>query len=314
MQAVATAVTLFSLLFPTKTWFAPDQPWTVQVRPAEGHPHDLTLVLTDFSGRVIESRGGNEISGEKTVDLKELFGPIATPGTYVLWAVPKGSTLPAFAGTPLVIEVRGDTRRDAPPGPMVVKFEPLAYALLSTEKGDMTIAFYYDDAPHTVGNFVSLSSAGFYDGLTFHRVIDGFIIQGGDPRGDGTGGPGYTVDAEFSDNEMREGVIAMARQGDPLEAQGAMPRYEFANSAGSQFFICLNYDRTKQLDRRYTAFGKVIEGFDVAQAIAKVPVGQGDRPTQPPVMRTVRILPVEPSKNPYRGFFEVNMPKPTSQP
>jgi peptidyl-prolyl cis-trans isomerase B (cyclophilin B) len=314
MQAVATVVTLFSLLFPTKTWFAPDQPWTVQVRPAQGQPSDVTLVLTDFSGRVIESHGANEISGEKTVDLKDLFVPVSTPGTYVLWAVPKGSALPVFAGTPLVIEVRRDTRRDAPAGPMVMKVEPLAYAVLTTDRGEMTVAFYYDDAPHTVANFLGLSAAGFYDGLSFHRVIEGFIIQGGDPRGDGTGGPGYTIDAEFSDNEMREGVIAMARQGDPLEAQGAMPRYEFANSAGSQFFVCLNYDRTKQLDRRYTAFGKVIDGFDVAQAIAKAPVAQGDRPKEPQVIRKVRVFPVEPAKNPYRGFFEVNMPKPTSQP
>ena len=314
MQAAATVVTLFSMLFPTKAWFAPDQPWTVQVRPAQGQPAEVTLALTDFSGRFIESRGGNEINGEKRVDLKDLFIPITTPGTYVLWAVPKGAHLPDFVGTPLVIEVRQDKRRDAPPGPMITKMEPLSYAVISTDKGDMTVAFYYDDAPHTVGNFTSLSINGFYDGLTFHRIIDGFVIQGGDPRGDGTGGPGYTINPEFSDNEMREGVIAMARQGDPLEAQGAMPRNEFANSAGSQFFICLNYERTKQLDRRYTAFGKVVDGFQVAQEIAKVSTGQGDRPKEPQLIRNVRVLPVVPGKNPYRGFFEVNMPKPTSQP
>jgi cyclophilin family peptidyl-prolyl cis-trans isomerase len=101
----------------------------------------------------------------------------------------------------------------------------------------------------------------------------------------------------------------MARQVDPLEAQGALPRYEFANTAGSQFFICLNYERTKQLDRRYTNFGKVVEGMTIVQALASVGVGDGDRPATTQPIRGIAIYPVEPGKNPYEAMMNVNMPK-----
>src|SRR4051812_8266934 len=198
-SAAATVVTLFSILFPAKTWFAPDQALNVLVRAPD--QQTIVLALTDFTGKPIEAVQPVEITGEQTVDLKKIFQPILTPTTYVLWAVPKGKAIQDFVGTPLVIGVREDRRRDALPGAMVVKVEPLCYAKLSTEKGDATLAFFYDVAPHTVGNFIALARGGFYDGLTFHRIIPGFLIQGGDPRGDGTGGPGYTIDAEFSDRE-----------------------------------------------------------------------------------------------------------------
>jgi cyclophilin family peptidyl-prolyl cis-trans isomerase len=308
MNAVATLVALCSILFPTKSWFAPDQPWTVTVKAPAGQ--DLVLTLTDFTGRAIDARGDVLVSGggERTIDLKELFPPVSLPSTYVLWAVPKGKMLPEFVGTPLIVSVRDDKRRDAPPGTMVMKVEPMCYATIGAEPGDVTILFYYDVAPHTVANFCGLSAGGFYDGLTFHRIVPGFIVQGGDPRGDGTGGPGYTIDAEFSDRELREGVLAMSRQTDPLEAQGAPPRPEFANSAGSQFFICLDYERTKQLDRRYTVFGKVVEGMDVVNTISKTPlIPDTHRPATTQPIKTVKIRPVEPGKNPY--FTIMNLPK-----
>lgn len=307
MQAAATVVTLFSILFPVKTWFAPDQALSVLVRAPD--QQTIVLVLTDFTGKPIEAVGSADITGEQTVDLKRMFQPILTPTTYVLWAVPKGKAIQEFVGTPLVIGVRDDKRRDAPPGAMVIKVEPLCYARLSTEKGDATLAFFYDVAPHTVANFIGLARGGFYDGLTFHRIVPGFLIQGGDPRGDGTGGPGYTIDAEFSDRELREGCVAMSRQVDPLEAQGAMPRYEFANTAGSQFFICLNYERTKQLDRRYTNFARLTDGLDKIQLIASVETIQGERPATTQPIRSITILPVEPGKNPYEAVMNVNMPK-----
>src|SRR5207249_132204 len=117
-----------------------------------------------------------------------------------------------------------------------------------------------------------------------------FVIQGGDPRGDGTGGPGYFVNAEFNDRQHLEGVLSMSRGTDPNEAGGALPRAEFANSAGSQFFVCLNYDNTRQLDKRYTAFGRVMDGMDAVKAIAAVPLADAaaGRPNDPP-----RILRVE---------------------
>ena len=305
MQAAATLVTLFSILFPTKLWYAPDQPLTVQVKPAEAGGA-VTLVLTDFTGRLIESRGEATFAAEQTVNLRDLYQPLNTPGTYVLWAVPQGKALPQFVGTPLVLGVREDKRIGSPPGPMIVRVAPLAFATIATGNGDVSALLYYDVAPNTVANFLALAAGGFYDGLTFHRVVPGFVVQGGDPRGDGTGGPGYYIDAEFSDREHREGVLSMARQADPLEAQGAPPRAEAANSAGSQFFICLNYERTRQLDGRYTAFGRVVEGMNVVEQIAQAPA-ENERPTTPQTIRTIRVVPVTPGKNPYEQVMNFNV-------
>src|SRR5204863_1864513 len=207
-----------------------------------------------------------------------------------------------FIGTPLVVEVRSDRRPDAPNTPMVIKVEPLRYAVMSTDHGDMTVAFYYDSAPDTVANFLSLAEGGFYDGLTFHRIVPDYIIQGGDPRGDGTGGPGYHLEAEFNDRQHLPGVLSMARTEDLIERQGAEPRCEFKNSAGSQFMICLNYNSTKNLDRRYTAFGQVTDGMNAVNEIAKTPVGgeTHDVPATPQVIKSIKVYSVVPGKSPYR--------------
>jgi peptidyl-prolyl cis-trans isomerase B (cyclophilin B) len=307
MNVVTAAMVVWSVLVPAKVWFAPNQPVSINVQPEQG-TGPVALVLTDFTGKPFDPRGPAVVDGAQTIDLRNVFAQATLPGTYVLWAVRKPETGPPtaldlehFLGTPLVIEVRADTRRDAPPGPMVIKVEPLRYAVISTAHGDMTCAFYYDDAPNTVAAFLSLADGGFYDGLTFHRIVPNFVLQGGDPKGDGTGGPGVHLEAEFNDRPHQEGVLSMARQGDPIERQGAMPRCEYANSAGSQFFVCLNYDATKQLDGRYTAFGRVVDGMDVVRKIAAIPVGgpNGDRPENPPVMQRIQVLPVRPGKNPY---------------
>jgi peptidyl-prolyl cis-trans isomerase B (cyclophilin B) len=129
-------------------------------------------------------------------------------------------------------------------------------AVISTEHGDITVELWNDVAPKHVENFLKLGRDGFYSNLTFHRVIPGFVIQGGCPRGDGTGGPGWNVDAEFNDRKHVEGTLSMARSTDP-------------NSAGSQFFICLSREQCQHLDGQYTAFGQVIDGIDAVRAIAK---------------------------------------------
>ncbi|WP_297336051.1 peptidylprolyl isomerase [Algoriphagus sp.] len=128
-------------------------------------------------------------------------------------------------------------------------------AEIITEKGIMKLEFFEKDAPNTVKNFVDLSQKGFYDGLTFHRVIPNFVIQGGCPKGDGTGGPGYKIDCELTgDNQYHDrGVISMAHAG--------------RNTGGSQFFICHSRDNTKHLDRNHTVFGKVVEGLEVIDQI-----------------------------------------------
>jgi len=151
--------------------------------------------------------------------------------------------------------------------------------------GTIKVELYTDVAPNTVNNFISLVSNGFYDGLTFHRVIPDFMIQGGDPEGTGCGGPGYCIPGEFMMNGFANklshtnGVISMARAGHP-------------DSAGSQFFL-MHGDEGTFLDGQYAAFGKTIEGLDVIDAIAntpcKNPFSQSPSPIEPVVMETVTV-------------------------
>jgi len=138
---------------------------------------------------------------------------------------------------------------------MINKQKNKMKAIISTAKGDMTVEFYEKDAPKTVANFTTLAKKGFYDGLTFHRVIPDFVIQGGCPNGTGTGGPGYAIDCETSgENQYHDrGVLSMAHAG--------------KNTGGSQFFICHSRNNTAHLDGVHTCFGKVVKGQEVIDLI-----------------------------------------------
>ena len=127
-------------------------------------------------------------------------------------------------------------------------------ARIATQHGDIVFEFYTADAPGTVAAFIKLARSGFYDGLTFHRVEPGFVIQGGCPQGDGMGGPGYNLKAEFNDRPHVLGTVAMARATSP-------------NSAGSQFYVCLGDARF--LDKQYTVFGQVTSGIEAVKAVRK---------------------------------------------
>ena len=164
------------------------------------------------------------------------------------------------------------------------------YPIATIEMADgsvIRIELYPDVAENTVKNFIYLANTGFYDGVIFHRVIEGFMIQGGDPDGTGTGGPGYRIKGEFSnthyDNDLKHerGVISMARQGNPYFPASAY------NTAGSQFFIM--HADSEHLDGDYAAFGRVIEGMDVVDAIAAVETDANDRPLVEQRMETVRV-------------------------
>lgn len=150
-------------------------------------------------------------------------------------------------------------------------------AVIETDFGTIKFAFYPKFAPNTCRNFIKLARQGFYDGLLFHRVISGFMIQGGCPKGNGTGGPGWNIDAEFSDLAHVKGAVSMARRPDDI------------NSAGSQFFIVLRPQRG--LDGDYTIFGHVIEGMDVVDKIGEVPTTgrPNDKPLNDVVMKKVYI-------------------------
>lgn len=159
-------------------------------------------------------------------------------------------------------------------------------AVIKTTEGEMVIEFWPDVAPKTVENFETLAKKGFYDGTCFHRVIKGFMIQGGDPLTKdpsaegrwGTGDPGYKIKAEFSDRHHDRGVISMARSNEP-------------DSAGSQFFIC--HGNPRFLDRQYTAFGKLIKGDDVLEKIATTPTHPPDRPDKRVGIESIKIVPAD---------------------
>jgi cyclophilin family peptidyl-prolyl cis-trans isomerase len=138
-------------------------------------------------------------------------------------------------------------------------------ATLQTNQGAIAIELFDDDAPKTVANFKKLAGDGFYDGLTFHRVIQDFMIQGGDPTGTGSGGPGYQFEDEFNDNKVERGALAMANAG--------------PNTNGSQFFI-VTAEACPWLDGKHTVFGRVTGGMDVVDTISNAETGAGDKPRQ----------------------------------
>jgi peptidyl-prolyl cis-trans isomerase B (cyclophilin B) len=191
----------------------------------------------------------------------------------------------AFA---LVSAVAFATEEKKESSPMSV---PNEVAVIKTNEGEMVVQFWTDAAPNTVENFKKLARQGFYDGTIFHRIVKGFMIQGGDPNSKdpakensyGEGGPGYNIKAEFNDHSHDRGVISMARGPDP-------------DSAGSQFFICLA--PVHRLDHQYTTFGKLIKGQDVLEKIGDTPVtrnsmGEPSKPTKRVLIESIKIVPAD---------------------
>jgi peptidyl-prolyl cis-trans isomerase B (cyclophilin B) len=191
--------------------------------------------------------------------------------------------LSLVAGLALVSSSKADqTQTNNPPENQTVNTNEVA--VITTTEGTMVVEFWTDAAPNTIANFKKLANSGFYDGTCFHRVIKGFMIQGGDPltkdpsKEDmwGTGGPGYSIKAEFNDHPHVRGVISMARSQDP-------------DSAGSQFFIC--HGDPSFLDHQYTTFGKLIKGDDVLEKIATTPTHPQDRPDKRMGIISIKIVP-----------------------
>jgi cyclophilin family peptidyl-prolyl cis-trans isomerase len=157
-----------------------------------------------------------------------------------------------------------------------MKIDPakIYVAHMETTEGPIVLELYPKQAPHHVNSFVFLAKEGYYDGVIFHRVIPGFMIQGGDPTGTGGGGPGYKLKQEFNSTHHARGVLSAARTPDP-------------NSAGSQFFIM--HGDSPHLDNQYTAYGKVIEGMEVVDKIATAQTGENDRPVKPASIKSIKI-------------------------
>lgn len=187
----------------------------------------------------------------------------------------------AVVATPVRSQEKKEEKKDT-----AAMSEQKEVAVIKTSEGEMVAEFWSDVAPKTVQNFKDLAKKGFYDGTAFHRVIKGFMIQGGDPFTKdeskqsrwGTGDPGYKIDAEFNKKSHERGVLSMARSQDP-------------NSAGSQFFIC--HGTPKFLDGQYTAFGKLIKGDDVLEKIATTKTLPGDRPEKRMNVESIKIVPAD---------------------
>src|SRR5688500_14976595 len=171
-------------------------------------------------------------------------------------------------------DVSKDKKQYPKPGDMKIDKEKTYIATIETDAGTMVAELYPKIAPQTVNAFVFLAREGFYEGVIFHRTIPGFMIQGGDPTGTGTGGPGYKLKAEFNNMKHERGVLSMARTADP-------------NSAGSQFFVM--HANSPHLDNQYTAFGKVISGLEVIDKIATAPKGAQDRPNNPVKIKKITV-------------------------
>src|SRR6476620_1119236 len=187
--------------------------------------------------------------------------------------------------------VRSEDKKEEPKKDTAAMSEKKEVAVIKTSEGQMVAEFWPDVAPKTVENFKKLAKAGFYDGTAFHRIIKGFMAQGGDPLTKdptkeamwGTGDPGYKINAEFSKKKHERGVLSMARSQDP-------------NSAGSQFFIC--FGPATSLDNKYTAFGKIIKGDAVLDKLANVPVtrnagGENSKPVTRVALESVKIVPAD---------------------
>ena len=192
----------------------------------------------------------------------------------------------AFVATPVRSEDKKEEKKDT-----AAMSDQKEVAVFKTSEGEMVAEFWSDVAPNTVENFKKLARSGFYDGTAFHRIIKGFMAQGGDPLTKdpskesrwGTGDPGYKIKAEFNKKLHERGVLSMARSADP-------------DSAGSQFFLC--FGRASSLDGQYTAFGKIIKGDDVLDKLANVPVtrsssGENSKPVNRVALESVKIVPAD---------------------
>jgi len=188
--------------------------------------------------------------------------------------LPRVSILALAALTLFAPRARAEAKKWDHEPDMKIDPNKVYVARMETTEGPIVIELYPKQAPHHVNSFIFLAKEGFYNGVIFHRVIPGFMIQGGDPTGTGSGGPGYELKAEFNDTKHTRGVLSAARTADP-------------NSAGSQFFLM--HGDAPHLDGKYTAFGKVVEGMDVVDKIANAPTGANDRPLKPASIKSIKI-------------------------
>ncbi len=224
-------------------------------KPADGPP-----------GKTPEVKSYEGMTEVQIWDEAEETGSLEAYEAYV-------SSYPAGANVQRAKEVLRELWRTRAADLSAEKMEELT-AVIETDKGSIRFKFYPIDAPETCRNFIVLAQSHFYDGLIFHRVVPGFVIQGGSPTNDGMGGPGYTIKAEFNSRKHLQGTVAMARGSDP-------------DSAGSQFYICLAPQPF--LDDKYTVFGQIVQGMQAAELIGQVETDANDKPLEDQVIKKAYV-------------------------
>ena len=244
----------------------------------------VAYASVNADAKLLDMPGGDAVADMKAGASVDILGSIDADGkTYSFVAVP-GTEIKGYVGADMLDEMAEDAALAVDSAALVSRVEQIdknpTFTIAMNDGSLIYGELYPEKAPESVGNFVSLANGSFYDGLTFHRVISGFMIQGGDPNGDGTGGPGYAIRGEFSSNGVENdlshvrGVLSMARS-------------SANDSAGSQFFIM--HADSDYLDGNYAAFGMVLGGLDTVDVIASVPTDSNDKPRTEQVMRTVYV-------------------------
>ena len=244
----------------------------------------VAYASVNADAKLLDMPGGDAVADMKAGASVDILGSIDADGkTYSFVAVP-GTEIKGYVGADMLDEMAEDAALTVDNTALVTRVEQIdknpTFTIAMNDGSLIYGELYPEKAPESVGNFVSLANGSFYDGLTFHRVISGFMIQGGDPNGDGTGGPGYAIRGEFSSNGVENdlshvrGVLSMARS-------------SANDSAGSQFFIM--HADSDYLDGNYAAFGMVLGGLDTVDVIASVPTDSNDKPRTEQVMRTVYV-------------------------
>ena len=244
----------------------------------------VAYASVNVDAKLLDMPGGDAVADMKAGASVDILGSIDADGkTYSFVAVP-GTEIKGYVGADMLDEMAEDAALAVDNTALVTRVEQIdknpTFTIAMNDGSLIYGELYPEKAPESVGNFVSLANGSFYDGLTFHRVISGFMIQGGDPNGDGTGGPGYAIRGEFSSNGVENdlshvrGVLSMARS-------------SANDSAGSQFFIM--HADSNYLDGNYAAFGMVLGGLDTVDVIASVPTDSNDKPRTEQVMRTVYV-------------------------
>lgn len=311
--ATACAASLITLaaahaqLTPDRLYYGINRPVPMTVKQPEGLQGDLKIeLLSAPDSEVVESVP----VAPGPIDLAEKLPLIWTTNNprllYAQLSVGDKRVGPAVVLQPMISPAYAQMTRTGPQFPdeatrqkayCGIRAYVEKHVLLSTSKGDIEIALRPDEAPNTVWNFRELVAGGFYTDIIFHRIVPThpsgkpFVIQAGDPRGRGDGGPGYFIDLEPSKLPHDFGVLSMARSGDP-------------NSNGSQFFLCLSREATRGLDAQYTAFGQTVNGTEAILAIGAVQVN-ADKPIDPPIIKTATLIDAPP-----RG----EAPKPVTDP